>query len=206
MYQGGSAQHPVMPPQQQNLPQQNQRDGRHHASHSHASRGPPSAEEIEAMNATRVTSSLLEYIQKTKFPYMKDVSSYEKLQKVGQGTFGEVFKARCKTTNRMVALKKILMENEKEGFPITALREVKMLQQLKHENITELIEVCSGKTSSQLKDRSTFYLVFAFAEHDLAGLLSDSKIRFSMVHIKTLMKVVPSSWRFILSSPLFSIC
>ena len=45
----------------------------------------------------------------------------------------------------MVALKKILMENEKEGFPITALREVKMLQQLKHENITELIEVCCSK-------------------------------------------------------------
>ena len=59
--------------------------------------------------------------------------------------FSEVFKARCKRTGKMVALKKILMENEKEGFPITALREVKMLQQLKHENITELIEVCCSK-------------------------------------------------------------
>ncbi|ETN73815.1 kinase domain protein [Necator americanus] len=88
----------------------------------------------------------------------------------------------------MVALKKILMENEKEGFPITALREVKMLQQLKHENITDLIEVCSSKASAHNRDRSTFYLVFAFCEHDLAGLLSNSKIKISLVHIKTMMK------------------
>ena len=40
---------------------------------------------------------------------------YEKLAKIGQGTFGEVFKARCKTDkNKIVALKKVLMENEKE--------------------------------------------------------------------------------------------
>lgn len=93
-------------------------------------------------------------------------------------------------------------------FPITALREVKMLQQLKHENITDLIEVCSSKggpigsmvvlscffnkallASAHNRDRSTFYLVFAFCEHDLAGLLSNSKIKISLVHIKTMMKV-----------------
>ncbi len=77
-----------------------------------------------------------------------------------------MFKARCKHTGRLVALKKILMENEKEGvrespffnkgldldvlrdafqFPITALREVKMLQRLKDKHITELIEICSSK-------------------------------------------------------------
>uniref|UniRef100_A0A0K0CTJ9 Protein kinase domain-containing protein n=1 Tax=Angiostrongylus cantonensis TaxID=6313 RepID=A0A0K0CTJ9_ANGCA len=126
--------------------------------------------------------------QEFKFPYINDVSNYEKLLKIGQGTFGEVFKARCKKTGKMVALKKILMENEKEGFPITALREVKMLQQLKHENITDLIEVCSSKATAFNRDRSTFYLVFAFCEHDLAGLLSNNKIKISLVHIKTMMK------------------
>uniref|UniRef100_A0A1I7WRU5 Protein kinase domain-containing protein n=1 Tax=Heterorhabditis bacteriophora TaxID=37862 RepID=A0A1I7WRU5_HETBA len=104
--------------------------------------------------------------------------------------FREVFKARCKKTGRMVALKKILMENEKEGFPITALREVKMLQQLRHENITELIEVCSSRASAYNRDRSTFYLVFAFCEHDLAGLLSNGKVKLGLVHIKTLMKIL----------------
>lgn len=141
------------------------------------------------MEKTKVTPSLLAYMDKFKLPYMNDVSCYEKLLKIGQGTFGEVFKARCKKTGRMVALKKILMENEKEGFPITALREVKMLQQLKHQHITELIEICSSKSGNQLqKERATFYLVFTFCEHDLAGLLSNKRVQLSMTHCKTLMK------------------
>ncbi|VDL87375.1 unnamed protein product [Nippostrongylus brasiliensis] len=150
-----------------------------------------SAEEMAEMDRQKVkfvTNSLIKYVEDFKFPYISDVSNYEKLLKIGQGTFGEVFKARCKKTGKMVALKKILMENEKEGFPITALREVKMLQQLKHENITDLIEVCSSKATAHNRDRSTFYLVFAFCEHDLAGLLSNHKIKITLVHIKTMMK------------------
>lgn len=140
------------------------------------------------MNRQKVTPELINYMENFKFPFINDVTNYEKLVKIGQGTFGEVFKARCKKTGRIVALKKILMENEKEGFPITALREVKMLQKLKHRHITELIEICSSKASSHNRERSTFYLVFAFYEHDLAGLLSNSSVRLSLVHIKTLMK------------------
>ncbi len=43
------------------------------------------------------------------------MGKYEKMAKIGQGTFGEVFKARHKRTKKVVALKKVLMENEKEG-------------------------------------------------------------------------------------------
>ncbi|VDM99790.1 unnamed protein product [Thelazia callipaeda] len=135
-----------------------------------------------------VTPELMKYTEKFVFPFINDVTNYEKLAKIGQGTFGEVFKARCKRTGRIVALKKILMENEKEGFPITALREVKMLQKLKHKHITELIEICSSRASAHNRERSTFYLVFTFCEHDLAGLLSNTNVRLSLVHIKTLMK------------------
>jgi cyclin-dependent kinase 9 len=56
-----------------------------------------------------------------------------------------VFKARNRKTKQTVALKKILMENEKEGFPITALREIRILQLLKHENVTNLLEICRSK-------------------------------------------------------------
>uniref|UniRef100_A0A915EJ81 Protein kinase domain-containing protein n=1 Tax=Ditylenchus dipsaci TaxID=166011 RepID=A0A915EJ81_9BILA len=105
-------------------------------------------------------------------PYAHDVSCYEKLLKIGQGTFGEVFKARCRRTGQLVALKKILMENEKEGFPITALREIKMFQRLRHPHITDLKEICAEKAG---KERFAFYLVFAFADHDLAGLLSSGR-------------------------------
>ncbi|XP_058614545.1 cyclin-dependent kinase 9-like [Onychostoma macrolepis] len=57
----------------------------------------------------------------------------------------EVFKAKHRQTGKKVALKKVLMENEKEGFPITALREIKILQLLKHENVVNLIEICRTK-------------------------------------------------------------
>uniref|UniRef100_A0A2K5F5U8 Protein kinase domain-containing protein n=1 Tax=Aotus nancymaae TaxID=37293 RepID=A0A2K5F5U8_AOTNA len=52
-------------------------------------------------------------------PFCDEVTKYEKLAKIGQGTFGEVFKAKHRKTGQKVALKKVLMENEKEGFPIT---------------------------------------------------------------------------------------
>lgn len=56
------------------------------------------------------------YIDKYTFPYCDDLSKYEKVTKIGQGTFGEVFKARHKNSNKkFVALKRVLMENEKEG-------------------------------------------------------------------------------------------
>lgn len=78
-------------------------------------------------------------------PFCDEVTKYEKLAKIGQGTFGEVFKAKHRQTGQKVALKKVLMENEKEGFPITALREIKILQLLKHENVVNLIEICRTK-------------------------------------------------------------
>lgn len=119
---------------------------------------------------------------------MSDVSKYDKVAKIGQGTFGEVFKAKDRESGKIVALKKILMENEKEGFPITALREIKMLQKLRHNNVTELIEICSSKATPHNRARSTFYLVLTFCEHDLAGLLCNTSVKFSLGEIKMVMK------------------
>ena len=104
----------------------------------------------------------------------------------------------------IVALKRVLMDNEKEGFPITALRyrnyvlnksviyistflrEIRILQQLKHENIVNLIEIC--RTYS--KGKTTFYLVFEFCEHDLAGLLSNVSVKFSMGEVKKVVQQI----------------
>ncbi|KAL7293358.1 hypothetical protein TKK_0013127 [Trichogramma kaykai] len=129
------------------------------------------------------------YMEEFNFPYCEESSKYEKVAKIGQGTFGEVFKAVEKNgQKRVVAMKKVLMENEKEGFPITALREIRILQLLKNENIVNLIEICRTKATQHNRYRPTFYLIFDFCEHDLAGLLSNGNVKFSLGEIKKVMQ------------------
>lgn len=76
---------------------------------------------------------------------------YNILAQVGEGTFGKVYKARNSVTGVLVALKRIRMETEKDGFPVTAMREIKLLQSLRHENIVQLYEmiVSNGKSNEK---------------------------------------------------------
>ena len=67
------------------------------------------------------------------FGIIKD--KYEKLEKIGEGTYGVVYKARDSVTKEIVALKKIRLENEDEGMPSTAMREISLLNELNHVNI-----------------------------------------------------------------------
>jgi len=80
------------------------------------------------------------------------------------------------------------MDNEKEGFPITALRELKILQLLNHENVVHLYEICRTRAAGNNNFRSTFYLVFEFCDHDLAGLLSNCNVKFSLGEIKKVIQ------------------
>ena len=78
------------------------------------SQSPPSTQFLE------IEKDNYKYMENYKFPYIDEVNKYEKMGKIGHGTFGEVFKGRDrKKPEKLVALKKILMENETEGFPIT---------------------------------------------------------------------------------------
>ena len=76
---------------------------------------------------------------------MRDVDVFEKKGKVGEGTYGSVFVGKDKNSGDIVALKRINTEQEENGFPITALREVKILKALDHINIVNLKEIVTSK-------------------------------------------------------------
>ncbi|KIX10372.1 serine/threonine-protein kinase bur1 [Rhinocladiella mackenziei CBS 650.93] len=115
------------------------------------------------------------------------ITDYEYLGKLGEGTFGEVSKARSKKTGQIVALKKVLMHNEKDGFPITALREIKLLKQLDHVNILKLEEMAVERPKNERK-KPSMYMVTPYMDHDLSGLLENPDVHFTESQIKCYMK------------------
>ena len=145
-------------------------------------------------------STSTQYQDNYDFPYCPDINKYEKLMKIGQGTFGEVFFAKCRSTHKGVALKKVRMEYEKEGFPITALREIRILQLLRHENIVKLYEICRSKPTAYNRERGSIYMVFEFCEHDLAGLLSNPEVKFPLEETKDLIRQLFRALQFIHNS------
>ena len=92
---------------------------------------------------------------------------------IGEGTFGKVYKAKIDGNDpeKYFALKMIKMDNDKEGFPITAMREIKLLKSLNHKNIVNLVEIVTSSPSDMEQGKGEVYLVFEYAEHDLQGVL-----------------------------------
>ncbi|KAL8849583.1 MAG: hypothetical protein Q9221_005457 [Calogaya cf. arnoldii] len=99
---------------------------------------------------------------------------------VGSGTYGKVFKAIHVYTKNLVALKKIRMDGEKDGFPVTAIREIKLLQSLKHENVVCLHEV--------MVENNDCFMVFEYLSHDLTGLLNHPTFKLEHSHKKHLAR------------------
>uniref|UniRef100_A0A915DCS2 cyclin-dependent kinase n=1 Tax=Ditylenchus dipsaci TaxID=166011 RepID=A0A915DCS2_9BILA len=116
------------------------------------------------------------------------------LPQVGEGTYGQVYKASRKNHDApgtaLVALKKVRLENEREGFPITAIREIKILRQLEHKNVVRLFDIVTDQKggSKQQSKNSAFYLVFEYVDHDLNGLLDSNMVEFSELQVASLVK------------------
>ncbi|KAJ3697840.1 hypothetical protein LUZ61_001545 [Rhynchospora tenuis] len=107
--------------------------------------------------------------------------NFEKLEKVGQGTYSSVFRARDLESGKIVALKKVRFDNfEPESVRFMA-REIQILRRLNHPNVMKLEGLIASKLSCSL------YLVFEYMEHDLAGLSSAPDIKFTESQVKCYM-------------------
>ena len=114
----------------------------------------------------------------------RSIESFEHLNKIDEGAYGVVYRARDKTSGEVVAIKKLKLEKEKEGFPITALRELSTLISLRHENIINVKEVVYGSSLDKI------YVVMEYLDHELKSILEHKKLAFTHKEIKCLVKQI----------------
>ena len=140
----------------------------------------------------------------------RTLAHYERIEQIGEGTYGQVYRAKCLDTGRIVALKKIRVHHGGYwGMPPTVIREIKILKKLQHPNLVEMLEVVSSKgveyleeddeaprqsknSSNRIVDaregfKGNIYLVLEYVSHDLTGLM-DVAYRFTEQQIKCIFQ------------------
>ncbi|EOA34970.1 hypothetical protein CARUB_v10020055mg [Capsella rubella] len=112
----------------------------------------------------------------------RKADTFEKIDKIGQGTYSNVYKAKDMLTGKIVALKKVRFDNlEPESVKFMA-REILVLRRLDHPNVVKLEGLVTSRMSCSL------YLVFQYMDHDLAGLASSPVVKFAEPEVKCLMR------------------
>ncbi|ETO17466.1 Protein kinase domain containing protein [Reticulomyxa filosa] len=131
-----------------------------------------------------------------------DITKYKILGKIGSGTYGNVYRAHLQQSEQTtVAVKEIKMEDEKEGFPVTAIREIKILTSLDHPNIVKLLEAITNRHTEKFTERKkhptkkkgysmNMYMVFEYVDHDLSGLLQNQTVYFRLHEIKHILQQI----------------
>lgn len=123
--------------------------------------------------------------------------AYEKLgAPIGEGTYGTVWRARCRRTGQTVAMKQVVLRNERDGFPVTAVREVRALRRLQHPNVVTLIDVCAAPPAPGSSAPGDAYLIFEYAPSDLTGLLEYRKRKLKPPEIKCLIRQLANALDF----------
>ena len=139
-------------------------------------------------------SDPLKPLETPQMPYMgnaRSVCEFWKLNRVGEGTYGVVYRAQDTVSNEIVALKKVRMDQEKEGLPISSLREINLLLRLNHDNIVRLKEVAIGRPLESL------FLVMEYCEQDISSLLDNLSTPFTEAQIKCLMMQLLEGIKFL---------
>ncbi|XP_009272438.1 PREDICTED: cyclin-dependent kinase 11B isoform X3 [Aptenodytes forsteri] len=111
----------------------------------------------------------------------RSVEEFQCLNRIEEGTYGVVYRAKDKKTDEIVALKRLKMEKEKEGFPITSLREINTILKAQHLNVVTVREIVVGSNMDKI------YIVMNYVEHDLKSLMETMKQPFLPGEVKTLM-------------------
>ena len=139
-------------------------------------------EEVE--NNSKIEGDQVEY--NPLFHGCRSVDSYQRLNFIDQGTYGMVFKAKCRETGECFALKQVKLDGtmhiSKQGFPISALRETNILLALNHPNIVKVKEMVVGSTLDKV------FMVMELGDADLKTCMEMSKQPFSTAEVKGLMK------------------
>ncbi|KAL9152423.1 hypothetical protein ABFS82_11G121300 [Erythranthe guttata] len=108
--------------------------------------------------------------------------SFKRLEKIGQGTYSDVYRARNVDTGKIFAVKKVRFDNFQPESVRFMAREILILRKLDHPNVMKLEGIITSRLSCHI------YLVFEYMEHDLAGLLSCPDIKFTDSQIKCYMR------------------
>ena len=106
---------------------------------------------------------------------------YVKLDKLGEGTYAVVYKGQDRSTNQLVAIKKIKLGQFKDGLDMSAIREIKFLRELEHEHIIQLLDVYASVKSKNIN------LVLEYLESDLELIIKDKRLVFMTSDIKSWM-------------------
>lgn len=109
------------------------------------------------------------------------------MEELGKGTFGVVTKAKQKKTDKLVALKKFIVHDRKDGFPITSFREITIMRKLHHINVLQLVSMVHERLNNE-KAIGFFYTVTPYICSDLNGLLNNTHIRMTLPQIKCIVK------------------
>ncbi|PVV00734.1 hypothetical protein BB560_004872 [Smittium megazygosporum] len=116
---------------------------------------------------------------------------YEMLNKIEEGTYGVVYRAKNRNSGEIVALKHLKIDKSYSGFPITSLREIYTLKNSKHPHLINIREIVVGNSINSV------YIVMDYVEHDLKVLITNMPSAFLQSEIKTLMLQLLSAVEFL---------